>query len=391
MFSRERLNKLFKKSFGDNIRDWLEVAKTHKMIWVNNTDRGDMPPTVIVERNGRVLCAIIAKNIDKAEGLHVAHMARSGMCADKLTLLFDAHMKIDPSEEALKGYKPGEFQRMCEEEGALEKDIITDCILMHRISDDGEMKFMTLPYKIVQGELQWRNDEKFSEIESQEFSGFIPDNLRKIMDTPQSLDQMGDLLMQNQKNKDLVEEFVNMDFDQKFYYIYRVVSRLIKDQGYVVMDYTGWGYMGDDAQQAIVHLREVSKDDDNVTGFALMQEDGNDFVAMFFNDTQNSLNYPNEFLGVSIKKLCDPKVACTTFADNFVSNIPGAVAVTAGSNEIKIILYVKNLMAARGKFPPVWKDYPVELKLAEDAHQDILRQAKSAEAIDSLLDQFPDK
>lgn len=100
----------------EDIKDWVKLAKYHKGLWVQSTERGDMTPTVFAEREGTVICAVVAPQVDKELGLRAAAILRKGLDADVINMIVDAHISHgkqgESDEEFLARYKPGAMQRM---------------------------------------------------------------------------------------------------------------------------------------------------------------------------------------------------------------------------------------------------------------------------------------
>jgi arginine repressor len=198
-----------------NFDDFKRVAKRHKKMWVETSDRGDVPPTVFVEKDGQVVATIVAPQVDKHAGLHAAALARMGFDADALSIIMDAHTASVKAKEGAtmeeaeaefrKQYPPGSMQKMCDEEGACERGDIVDVLLCQRIDRDGNFKMFLLPYSYHgKGgpEFKWLDKHPAVEgfdpdaIDNTKCKGFIPEALREIIAQKQFLDQekIGELL-----------------------------------------------------------------------------------------------------------------------------------------------------------------------------------------------------
>lgn len=175
---------------------WLDVVVSLKLAVVRETERGDLPPTIIAERKGRVVSVIISSptNFNRDSGLIAAKVARLGFAADTITAVFDAHMK-PMKQEDLKNYKYGEMQRQCDEEGACEHGEITDCMSVLRINLNKELLSAVLPYSYHgKSGTPFHWSEKDFEFhfpivgEDREngikMAGVIPENLSQIMALP---------------------------------------------------------------------------------------------------------------------------------------------------------------------------------------------------------------
>jgi hypothetical protein len=231
---------------GNTWENWIELAKHHKKMWVEITERGDMPPTIIGERDGRVLCAVIAPQVDKYQGLQAAAMLRRGLAIDTLTMLLDAHIRTipkDQEDEFRKKYKHGDMQKACDEEGACELGIISDCLICHRIGQDGKIKMASLTYSYhgknggvpfawndfggrdADGLKSMSEDEEGNHVE-----GNIPDALRQIIKL--------EPLVESGMVKGLASG-LGMDKDKQLYHCARAIYSVLSMRGFFVMDYMG--------------------------------------------------------------------------------------------------------------------------------------------------------
>lgn len=236
-----------------NFDNFKSIAKQHKEMWVATSDRGDVPPTVFVEKDGEVAAIIVAPQIDKYAGLHAAKLARIGFDADALSIIMDAHMASEKAskegmseereEEFRKKYPPGSMQKACDEEGACERGDIVDVLLCHRIDRDGNFKMFLLPYSYHgKGgpEFKWLEDHPSMERmnatagtvdEAMKYKGFIPEALGEIMAEKRLLDQeqIGSLLRSAGEQLELSPE-------RQQYHLSRAILRVLNSQGFMVFD-----------------------------------------------------------------------------------------------------------------------------------------------------------
>jgi hypothetical protein len=224
-----------------NINDWIKIAKGLKMSWVESTERGDLNPTVYAERNGMVFCSVISPQLDKELGLEAAAMLRRGTAADTLTLIVDAHVyhgEKGESEEEFERSRPKNLQKACDDEGACEKGIISDCLVVHRITTNKKIQFANVPY-YYHGKgttFRWvNNPEGYQEQIMDEYEagtvleGIVPDALRKIMDLSS---------INNDPMINLVAEKLGLeDLDRRCYHTTRAVYRVLETKGFLVIDY----------------------------------------------------------------------------------------------------------------------------------------------------------
>ena len=229
----------------EELKDWIKLAKYHKKLWVECTERGDLTPTVFAERNGEIVCAVVAPQVDKELGYKAAAMLRRGMNADVITMIFDAHMSHgkagESEEEFTKKWKPGEMQRMCDEEGACETGLIADTLICHRIGEDKKIKMANIPYSYhgKGSKFRWLNDPQGyheycldENVEGVSISGNVPRVLRQIMDLSSLLD---DPLVSEAATR----MGVSKERKRQLYHTTRALYTVLSTEGYAVFDYMG--------------------------------------------------------------------------------------------------------------------------------------------------------
>lgn len=177
---------------------WIDLIKTQKDLFVKGTERGDIPPMVIPERNGEILAVVFAPEIDKELGYQAASMCNAGFSPDFLTVVFDSHVSSqskvegqtleEAEKEFAKKFPPGSMQKMCDEEGACDLGVITDCLSCFKINKNGDVIFATLPYsyhgKADGRPFQWLPEKNMiinDKISDKQISGTIVRTLREIM------------------------------------------------------------------------------------------------------------------------------------------------------------------------------------------------------------------
>lgn len=220
---------------GDD-KSWIEFAKKHKDFFVQSTERGDVPPTIIAERNGKVFAIAVAPEVDKKFAFGASHLFRTGAAADALVLILDAHIrKVDATQgdEFLENYKHGDMQRACDEEGACDAGVISDCLICHRIEKDGNITMKVLPYSYhgKGTEFKWTNNDKYKEEEMPDrVEGLIPDTLRKIMAETPYIATEGNVLAK-MSNK------IGFTEDRSQYHAARAVFHILMSQGFQLFDF----------------------------------------------------------------------------------------------------------------------------------------------------------
>lgn len=238
----------------ENAQSWVEFAKRQKDHAVKNTDRGDIPPTVIVERNGKVQAIVIAPQIDKRLGLQAAAMCQAGYDPDAITMVLDAHIGTMSSGKRPDGEKmteeeieaataewrkkyPKGMQHACDNEDACATGDITDCLICHRINREGKITMVTLPYAYHGKDgpaFKWLDqDAKYKDMVGEspiELTGLIPDALREIMSHGNIIDQVPTIKELSNHFKDFSEERIR-------FYIARAIIGLLASRHFAILDF----------------------------------------------------------------------------------------------------------------------------------------------------------
>lgn len=234
------------------IADFIDAIKQHKMGWVESTEKGDMPPTIFAYRDG-LLCTITANQIDKDYAFWAARICRTMLDVEFIVVALDSHMyeleEGETEEEYRKKFPPGSMQKMCDEEGACELGVITDCLACHVFDTTGEIDGTSLPYDyhgkgttFKWKELSPRIQEGIQEAgENVQFSGIVPETLKAIMAMPPFLREKMKQLGKSKKFQ-LGDEEIEARLDRATYSILAAqgfmvlgrVSKLIADEGDVL-------------------------------------------------------------------------------------------------------------------------------------------------------------
>lgn len=242
----------------ESLKNWIDFAKQQKAWAVEQTDRGDIPPTLIVERDGNVQAIVVAPEINKYMGLQAASMCKLGFDPDALTMVMDAHVhsgKVkegqtpeEAQEEFRKKYPKG-MQHACDEDGACATGDITDCLICHRITRDGSFSLVTLPYSYHGKDgppFKWLDDDPRYKGMCQgtegdkaggdpdkkglQFKGLIPDNMREIMAQESILDQIPQL-------KEMAEKFNDFTPERTRYHTARAMMAMLSAKKFMVVDF----------------------------------------------------------------------------------------------------------------------------------------------------------
>jgi hypothetical protein len=220
------------------IPDWAEPARGIKLTFVEKTDRGDLPPTVVARRRGRDEAIVIAPQVDKMLGLQAASTLRFCMDSDELIFVTDAHAyrgREEDYEEAKKRWPGGLMQEACDQHGACATGEIMDCLSVVRIAAGGGMSFASMGYHYhgVGTRFRWDDDAAWW-TDRGDLSGFIPDSLRKIMRGPSLLESPSAAI--------LLRKFPGSDPERARYLFAEAGLRKLLEEGFLVMDLlTGTG------------------------------------------------------------------------------------------------------------------------------------------------------
>ncbi len=220
---------------------WAETPSFLKFAFVVITDRGDIPPVTIAERNGKVTAIIIAPQVDKEAGLHAAAVARVALSSDTVTVAFDAHMyrmKAGETEEDYrKRFPPGSMQKMCDEEGACERGELVDVLSVQRYTPTGTLSAsLTYDYhgKAAGQPFKWL-EEQFAvstgEENEDKLGGFIHKNMLKIMEEEKF---EGSPLIQAAARITGVDP---TNTEKLFFHSARAGMHTLRELGFLVMDF----------------------------------------------------------------------------------------------------------------------------------------------------------
>lgn len=209
----------------------LEHVRNQKLFWVNHTERGDMPPSVIAFRGGKFVGTFFAPQIDKIMGLQAADMCRRGLSADQIVCVFDAHVyRSKPGEdyEAVRATWPnGSMQEACDINGVCATGQISDCLTVLIVDHAGNVSGETLTYdyhgRTGGVPFKWTPYDLPEGAEGVKHGGFLADNLIRIMAQPT-------------KDAELTALARSMGLDDKekmWFHIDRAVRQVFKMRGYM--------------------------------------------------------------------------------------------------------------------------------------------------------------
>lgn len=112
-------------------------------------DPGDIEWAVTWYRDDQIVAHGIADRVDRDRGLQMCAIGIQGFEADMVEMAMDAHMTDQRFEERYGRLPdPGELQQLCDNEGACEIGLTTDCIVANRMWRDGHTVMISLPYHV---------------------------------------------------------------------------------------------------------------------------------------------------------------------------------------------------------------------------------------------------
>lgn len=186
---------------GPGVPEWATVTRQQKNRWVTcYPQQPDMPPMVVVERDGAVVVTVICPQVDKIMGLQAASICKAFMDPDSMVLTFDAHTSSLSPEAWKAKYGDRNMQDVCDDENAcaISPEDITDTMICTRVLRTGRPVMTAMPYtyhshaegektgKGAEGESFVWHDAKF--YAAHDLQGFISDKLMEIMTIPPVLE-----------------------------------------------------------------------------------------------------------------------------------------------------------------------------------------------------------
>lgn len=294
----------------DDLKKWVEYAKKQKTMKFELGESLDLNPTIIIERDEKVLAIISSDDCDKEKGLAISALCQIGFDPDYITLLLDANlMSMEKTadktpEQAEKEFKEivgkKSLQKLVEE-GKREEKGIVECVVCHRISRTGDITMASLAYSSENGKITWLEDKTSFVLDKNDkdtkLTGYLPESLREIMTQPRLEDKVPEFLKINQK--------MNYSVERGRFYIARVVMHILAQKGCLVKDFLSpahldWINYKEKAELLLKYLSESGVVPDEAIPY--MQEVCNQFLGKkSFQDEmielleENSYWLPQEF------------------------------------------------------------------------------------------------
>lgn len=217
---------MFPKARPENMQQWVELAKAHKKIWVELSAGGDLGPTLFAERDGKLACGVISPLLDVEFAFRAAHTLKIGIHPDAMVLIVDARVarsKPGQSAEEFERTRPKNLQQACEEEGAYESGLVTDCIIVHYVTASS-VQIAAVPYVRNGSVIEWQEAAV-----SEEVGGRVPEIVKTIMNLEPTIEEQ------------ILERLAaKMGLDDKAHEAYcktRAAYQTLTKLGYIVWDF----------------------------------------------------------------------------------------------------------------------------------------------------------
>lgn len=126
---------------------------------IRTTD--DIQGMVEVWRDGAPICFIITPDVDRDQVLEASYVAIRGLSPDRVIVAMDAHVSYEANNPKTgEPWKNGEMQAACDDDGACELGLITDCIVINDVTPDS-YTMITLPYHVNKDakQVHWQRDK----------------------------------------------------------------------------------------------------------------------------------------------------------------------------------------------------------------------------------------
>lgn len=172
----------------------------------------DIGPVLEFFRGGEMVCTVFCTQVNRDHGLEAAYQLAPALEADAVTMAVDAHYTNRMNDPRTgKPWEPHSMQNFCNEEGACDLGLITDCIYSMKAHRDGTFLWSNRPYHVhhasedAPGEVVWIDEihegktmPRFGGHDSttmaagQGMSGLVPDALFEALNQPSLEERLKD-------------------------------------------------------------------------------------------------------------------------------------------------------------------------------------------------------
>lgn len=177
----------------ETVRRAAEFARDMKSSWVRHnhgeTDDFDLRPFVQAYRGGELIAWVCVT--DDEAMMSVARGAAGGFDADILVVIADAwctRYETDLPEPA--SADAHEAFRAAVAAGEPDRG---EGLFISALNRAGDIVALGMPYKVVDGDVQWQEEHLYPAEEAVEVSGTVAETLRTIMDEPTISQRMNSL------------------------------------------------------------------------------------------------------------------------------------------------------------------------------------------------------
>lgn len=171
---------------------WAEQAWKRKEWGVKEVhDDYDISPEVHLYKGDEHLLTMLMNHVSRDEALAAMRLVAPALQANRIFLTVDAHVSSSMTNPKTgERWGPGEMQNACNEDGACDLGIITDCIMTQEFRDDGYNAIVNRRYHVNHEarQVHWvdptgytnnEDDPKFS------MTGFVIESVADVLLAPQ--------------------------------------------------------------------------------------------------------------------------------------------------------------------------------------------------------------
>jgi hypothetical protein len=229
-------------------RKFFDFAKAQKELWNRHCGNKDMPPFIIIEKEGVPLLMVMAPQVDKKLALKAAFLCRRGFACDAITFVADCHMFSPPRglslEETEKLSNDIRNKYSCYQEafkdgveGITESLTVIRCQLVPRVAE-GKCYLIAAAYKSEGEKILWGEESVVEEgVGGARLQGEIPASLRKILKESTILEMR---LMQDAAKRLGLDD----DPERQLYHGGRAIRKILHMENFLIMEcvaYNGEG------------------------------------------------------------------------------------------------------------------------------------------------------
>lgn len=219
----------------------LKKMKESKVARTTAGENDDLKTMVEIIRDGQPVCSVVAPQVDRDMGLHVVQIGAEVFEATECWFMADSHISHSAEGPDGQPWGPGGMQRACDQEGACELGLITDCLMVYGRTRDRTREYMiTVPYHINKRarEVHWIDKEAechlASDTKNARIEGYVPDVFEECFtnDTLHTLIAKGNL---PDMFAPLAKNLGDMPEDERLAHADVAAMKFLTMQGFLVM------------------------------------------------------------------------------------------------------------------------------------------------------------